>query len=900
MIIGCVKLKAQMTNSRVVVPLATRPPYRVRSEQAAVPADASLPLRILIIDDSPEDRIIVRVALEPQGFVLIEAASGAAGLLAAQAQRPDCILLDYQLPDKDGLEVLEALRNSDGTLPCAVVMLTGTATTATAVSAMRLGAQDYLNKDFFNEDSLQRAVRGATEGFQRIAARRAADENNARLAAIIAASNDGIISIGLDRLIGSWNPGATRLFGYSEMEALGRPVDELFVPGDRPDQRARFLAVVKASEQVMPTEAYVSTKAGDLIPVEINASPILDVHNGLRGVSVIFRDIRERTAVALRLRESERRLQITLDTVGVGISESLPDGRYFAVNDHLCRMLGYTRDELLGLSALGLTHPDDLELTKSLLRPLVAGELDVIKYEKRYVHKNGTSVWVSVSTTAVRDERHSLLYAVAAIADITERRQAEQALRDRGAQLARVQRLGKIGGFEVDLSDASLPSRRSIEYMRIHGLPLESTEETHADWLRRVHPDDRENADRAIRDTLQAGSTFYSGEYRVIRPSDGRVRWVWAVGEIERDAEGCEQRLVGAHVDITERKRTELALAKSRARLRQAADATRLTYLELDFERGRTDLAENFAAILGLASAMPSVPVGDLPATAELVLERVNALDRPGVEAAFADLLAGRSIDKLEYRVRGDDNVERWFESVVALEVSPASKPLRGFATILDVSEQKRAEERIRLLMGEVNHRSKNLLAVVQSIARQTARHSDAETFVTRFSERVNGLAESQNLLVDSEWQGIQIATLVRAQLGHVKDMIGDRVQLAGPPVRLSPSAAQGIGMALHELATNASKYGALSVDEGRIRIIWDVVSGQNEAGDIGASAEKLFSIQWIEEDGPKVVPPTRKGFGQLVTLRMVEAAVGGSAHVDYAPDGLRWSLTAPVFNTLE
>jgi two-component sensor histidine kinase len=209
---------------------------------------------------------------------------------------------------------------------------------------------------------------------------------------------------------------------------------------------------------------------------------------------------------------------------------------------------------------------------------------------------------------------------------------------------------------------------------------------------------------------------------------------------------------------------------------------------------------------------------------------------------------------------------------------------------IRDITERKRTEEHNKLLMAEVNHRSMNLLAVVQAVALQTARLGDPISFVARLFERINGLAASQDLLVKNEWQGVYVADLVEAQLAHFRDLFDARVLLDGPRARLIPAAAQGIGMALHELATNAGKYGALSNANGRVRISWQV----------GAASKSMFLMSWLEEGGPKVTPPTRKGFGQMVIGRMVEAAVDGTAEIDYRESGFSWKLSAPFASTLQ
>ncbi len=349
-----------------------------------------------------------------------------------------------------------------------------------------------------------------------------------------------------------------------------------------------------------------------------------------------------------------------------------------------------------------------------------------------------------------------------------------------------------------------------------------------------------------------------------------------------------EPLIVLAIEDVTERARADETLRESQARLRHAADAARLTYVDVDFARGRLRTAENFASVMGYAS--PPEEVADTAASVRILLDHVVPLDRPRVEAALQEFLAGMRLGKIVYRVRGDDQAERFIESMWSAEYGPDGKPLRAFATNLDITEIKRAEEHTNLLMAEVNHRAKNLLAVVQAIAQQTAEHADPATFVARLTDRIEGLTTSQDLLVQNNWQGVEVSHLVEGQLAHFKDLIGQRVLLMGPPVRLTPAAAQGIGMALHELATNASKYGSLSNKVGRVHISWQVSNVPTPT----------FTMRWLEEGGPKVAPPGRRGFGQMVIGRMVELAVDGAVEVEYRESGLSWKLSEPVAGSIE
>jgi PAS domain S-box-containing protein len=203
-----------------------------------------------------------------------------------------------------------------------------------------------------------------------------------------------------------------------------------------------------------------------------------------------------------------------------------------------------------------------------------------------------------------------------------------------------------------------------------------------------------------------------------------------------------------------------------------------------------------------------------------------------------------------------------------------------------DITHRKRHEEHLNLLMREVNHRAKNLLSVVQAISNQTAAKSPKD-FLARFAERLQALAANQDLLVRSDWGGVDIEALVRAQLATFADLIGSRIFVRGPSLRFKSAAAQAVGLALHELATNASKYGALSTESGSVEVCWRL------EGD-------TLAMNWTERGGPPVSAPTQRGFGSTVLNFMAKRSVGGEVHLDYAPSGVMWTLTCPSADALE
>jgi PAS domain S-box-containing protein len=203
-----------------------------------------------------------------------------------------------------------------------------------------------------------------------------------------------------------------------------------------------------------------------------------------------------------------------------------------------------------------------------------------------------------------------------------------------------------------------------------------------------------------------------------------------------------------------------------------------------------------------------------------------------------------------------------------------------------DITERKEREEKEHLVTREINHRAKNILSVVHAIAHQTAT-KNPEDFMERFSERIQALSANQDLLVRNEWKGVEIEDMTRAQLSHFADLIGSRIAVHGPKLRLKATGAQALGLALHELATNAGKYGALSTDAGHVDICW-------------ATDRDTLAVSWTESKGPPVSAPKRCGFGTVVIEEIAARTVDGEARLDYAPSGLVWHLTCPMANALE
>jgi PAS domain S-box-containing protein len=332
------------------------------------------------------------------------------------------------------------------------------------------------------------------------------------------------------------------------------------------------------------------------------------------------------------------------------------------------------------------------------------------------------------------------------------------------------------------------------------------------------------------------------------------------------------------------------------AELRQATDLLRESKDRLQLALNAAQLGSwRYDPLTRIVSGDPRCQeIFDVAKNEAVIEELLNPVHPDDAERLWVAIEA--SLDPVdpkrsatEFRLRRRNGEVRWVETLGLAYFEGAGRERRAKSmagTAQDITERKEREEKEHLLMREINHRAKNMLSVVDSIARQTAT-KNPEDFIERFSERIQALSANQDLLVRNEWNGVEIKDLVHAQLAHFADLIGSRIAVRGPKLRLKPASAQAIGLALHELATNAGKYGALSADRGRVHISW------RTDGD-------TFTMSWTERDGPPVATPKRRGFGTIVMEAMTERSVDGTVDLDYAPSGLTWRLTCPAANALE
>jgi two-component sensor histidine kinase len=208
----------------------------------------------------------------------------------------------------------------------------------------------------------------------------------------------------------------------------------------------------------------------------------------------------------------------------------------------------------------------------------------------------------------------------------------------------------------------------------------------------------------------------------------------------------------------------------------------------------------------------------------------------------------------------------------------------------LDITERKRADDHRQLMLQELNHRVKNTLATVQSIAMQTLRNTRDTTLAReQFDSRLMALSKAHDVLTQASWEGAPLRQIIEEAIAPYTTPGRANFDIKGPNVWLTPKHAVALALALHELGTNAVKYGALSIEEGRVRIEWSVS---------GVDGARELRLSWTETDGPPVSPPMRRGFGSRLVEHGLGQDLGGEARIEFAPTGVTCSITAPIETT--
>ena len=388
-----------------------------------------------------------------------------------------------------------------------------------------------------------------------------------RLAAIVESSDDAILSKDLSGTIITWNTGAQRLFGYTELEVVGQPIT-ILIPPDRLEEEARILARLRRGERFDRFETVRVRKGGALLDVAISIYPIVGPDGRIVGASTIVRDLSERKETAAALREVDRRFRGTFENAAVGIAHVGADGRWLNFNDRICAITGYAREELLATTFQRITHPDDLAADLSHLDRVLRGDADAYAMEKRYLRKDGSSVWVNLTVSCARAADGTVEYFIAVVEDISERKRTADALQASDERTRLATTASGVGIWEWNVVTAEI--RWDAEMFRIYGIPpTPDGIVSYQTWSAAVLPEDVAAQEAVLQETVRRGGQSRR-EFRIRRAGDGAVRVIQAVETCRVNAAGKTEWVVGTNLDVTERRDAEVELRRLAAELSEA------------------------------------------------------------------------------------------------------------------------------------------------------------------------------------------------------------------------------------------------------------------------------------------------------------------------------------------
>ncbi|MBL6456216.1 PAS domain S-box protein [Belnapia sp. T6] len=705
---------------------------------------------------------------------------------------------------------------------------------------------------------------------------------------VLAAPGDGVRLIGADgsllaRSGGSLGrlPASNHFYGV-----VANGLDQAVLEDRAPGGVARLMALRRIEEfpgyaaSIRPRAAIIAAWRQAVLPQAAIGLPAL---LAMLALALLVRQSQRRLLTAndgLEARVAERTAELAELSEALELTPCMItdlDGHITHWSEGCVRLYGYSREEAQGRQAAELLETEFCGSSREELHLMLRRD-GQWQGELRQRRRDGSMIIASAFWTLRCDPRTGEPRSIVSTrTDLSALRQAERALRRSEARLRRAQEASGAVAFELTedgtvLADPALAA--------LFGLPS-NLELTRPLLAARVHPDDRRAAEAAYRQLGRQGGAF-SIETRVVRP-DGTERWLLVRGEgVAPPGGGRAPRLVtGIVLDVTQRRAAEAALAESGERLRLAQEAAGFGIYDHDFRTGAVTWDARMRAFWAL-------PDGE-SVTGRSFLGGLHPEDRPLRRAAMRLAMdpEGPGTYQVEFRVLGlTDGQERWLSTTGQVSFSHG-RPVRLTGLAMDITARKRGEQRNELLMREVDHRAKNALAVVQAALRLSRAESPAE-LVRIIEGRVAALARAQTILAKRRWEGAELHALLEGELapfltGLRRD--APRAELIGPPVTVAAHAAQPLSMAVHELATNAMKYGALAHPGGLLQVSWRL-----------DQANRVLVLVWRERGAPELGPvPARRGFGSRVIEQTVQGQLGGTLNRRWLPGGLLCEITVPL-----
>jgi PAS domain S-box-containing protein len=665
------------------------------------------------------------------------------------------------------------------------------------------------------------------------------------------------------------------------VEFLGVPYDQA-VDFDwrqiiHPDDIARIIEESVAGEASLRTFALVGRYRradGEWRWLHSTSQPRWDGEGRHIGFIGVAHDITEAKEAEIALRDRETQLSAFINQSTAGFGQVDLEGRFTLVNDRFCEIAGWSRDELLERTMQSITHPDDLPRNVGMFERAVRDGTPYT-HEKRYVRKDGSIAWVNNSVSLIRSPDGNPFGVLAVVLDITKRRTAEEELR-KGEETLRLAIEGAgMATWELDLGE--MEGAWSPNRFDLLGLPRQPDRRgTIDDWLARIVTDDREMARDAVFRCFSEGVP-YTIEYRIRRADNGEERWLQSHGSRIDYDDDRTSRFVGVSFDVTERKRAEEELRESEARFRTIFEQANDFLVTTTLDQKVTSVNPAVLAALGYTEE---------ELIGHSVSEFMDPEDFRTSREALERKLSEGGTTRLTLNIRAKDGRQLVWETNSRLNTDDQGRPTGLHAIGRDMTEAKRAEAHQRLLIDELNHRVKNTLAIVQGIAQQTFKPGTNPVDAKRaFEGRLAALSEAHNLLTREHWGPVSMKQIIGDAVAP-HGAVGARFELDGPDLPIAPKTAISLALAIHELATNAVKHGALSAPEGRVAIAWSRT---------GTPETPRLALDWTEHGGPPVIAPAHRGFGTRMIERGLAAELGGTVRIQFAPTGLICTVDAPL-----
>ena len=530
-----------------------------------------------------------------------------------------------------------------------------------------------------------------------------------------------------------------------------------------------------------------------------------------------------------------------------------------------CAFTGQSADDWQQRRWLEAVHPDDRVRVTGLWNAAPSAS-NPIEYEYRLKHHSGDWHWMVERVVPLKNGTSNCSGWVGMTSDITHRKLTEIALAQSGA---RYRALVEASSQIVWTADAEGNAVEDSPSWRAFTGKTE-VDRCGTGWINAIHPDDRsasrERWRAVVRDTQPS-----LAEYR-LQNAAGEWRWISERSVPYGDTGGRPEGWVGMAVDITDRKQSELELAGRERHLSLALKAARMAAWSFDLDTAELTVEGEGDALIGMQG-----PGNRL----ERLMSRMASSDAERFKSLLAESVQTNASLQFDF-CYSDGNAGKWIRASGQYEMAVAGQ--RGIVrgVFSDITERRQIEERRNLLVGEIAHRGKNLLAVVQSIAAVTLVGDQASQDVyKKFLQRLASLARSHSLLTDKDWTGVPLDEIVKLEFCNLTD----RVSINVAPVVLNPSAAQNCALVIHELVTNAIKYGALSVPAGRVAVEAHLATGEED---------DVVQFRWKETGGPTVRPPVRRGFGSMLLRRLIDG-FDAPGTINYESDGLRVEIAMPL-----